>query len=140
MLMETSDGTLVDLAQSGDEEAFAQLVSRHYDLVFRVAFRMLGRRSDAEDLTQDVFSSLPGKLSSFRGDAKFSAWLSRVTTNLTIDYIRRQSAHSNAMDGWGELERMSRASMSELREELTWTTSVFSRSRPLLNLPTTGYL
>ena len=120
MLMETSDETLASLARSGDEAAFVQLVTRHYDLVLRVAFRTLGRRSDAEDLTQEIFTGLPRKMRSFRGDARFTTWLFQITKNAAIDHIRRQSTLANATDGWGELERMNRASVAQQRDEMAW--------------------
>ena len=120
MATEPRDEKLIARARSGDAEAFAQLVTRHYDLIFRVAFRMLGRRSDAEDLTQDICVALPRKLHGFRGEAKFTTWLYRVITNAATDRRREQATRSRAGDGWGELEQMNRASLSEQREDLSW--------------------
>ena len=109
------------------EERFGVFVAPHRERACRLAGRLVGGdEAAAEDVTQEVFSSLPRKLRSFRGEAKFSAWLCRITTNLTIDYIRKQSARSNAMDSWGELERMNRASLSEQREELSWLQEAMS--------------
>jgi RNA polymerase sigma-70 factor (ECF subfamily) len=72
--METSDETLVDLARSGDGDAFGALLSRHYDLIFRLGFRFLGNRTEAEDLAQDVCVSLAAKLRGYRGEAQFTTW------------------------------------------------------------------
>ena len=55
MRMETPDETLAAAAAQGDRAAFSLLLTRHYDRVFRTAFRLTGRRADAEDLAQDVF-------------------------------------------------------------------------------------
>ena len=64
--METSDENLVAAANQGDGQAFGLLLSRHYDLIFRLGFRILGARADAEDLAQDICVALPGKLAGFR--------------------------------------------------------------------------
>lgn len=64
-----------------DEAAFNQLVGRYQTQVFRIAFRMLGNREEAEDLTQEVFVTVFKAIDSFRGDSKFSTWLYRVATN-----------------------------------------------------------
>ena len=67
--MEPSDTTLVTEALAGDARAFGDLVARHYDRIFGLAWRLTGTRADAEDLAQDVCAGLAAKLSSFRADA-----------------------------------------------------------------------
>ena len=62
MKMKTSDHNLVQAANRGDGEAFAALLSRHYDVIHRLAFRMLGSEADADDLAQDICAVLPYKL------------------------------------------------------------------------------
>ena len=52
--METSDEDLVRAAVQGDAQAFQILINRHYDLIFRLAFKTFGNRADAEDLAQDI--------------------------------------------------------------------------------------
>ena len=51
MRMKTSDETLAGAAAAGDAEAFSALLERHYDRIFRLAFRLTGARAEAEDLT-----------------------------------------------------------------------------------------
>ena len=126
MAMEPSDEELVVRARSGDSEAFGQLLGRHYDLIFRLAFRILGRKSEAEDLTQDICVAMPKKIQGFRGDAKFTTWLHRVTTNATRDRLRECATRHKAWGDWGELEQMNRATMSELREDLCWLREAMS--------------
>ena len=83
--MESSDEILVNRAQTGDAVAFGQLLERHYDMIQRLGYRILGSQSLAEDLAQEVCCALPHKLGSFRGDAKFTTWLYRVTMNAAKD-------------------------------------------------------
>ena len=70
MRMETSDENLVTLAQAGDAAAFSALVSRHYDLIHRIGYRILGSQAEAQDMAQDLCLSLAGKIKNFRSDSK----------------------------------------------------------------------
>jgi RNA polymerase sigma-70 factor (ECF subfamily) len=126
MISEPSDAELVNRSQAGDGDAFGRLVERHYDLIFRLSFRLLGRRSDAEDLTQDICVGLPRKLAGFRGDAKFTTWLYRVTANAAIDQLRKSASQTRATETWGELELIHQACLEERREDLSWLRTTMS--------------
>ena len=84
-----SDHELVEQANAGDTVAFATLLERHYDLIYRLSYRMLGNKPDAEDITQDVCVALPKKLHSFSGNSKLTTWLYQVTVNTCRDFRRR---------------------------------------------------
>lgn len=118
--MQTADETLAIAAQEGDRAAFAALVSRHYDRIYGLAFRLTGRRAEAEDLTQDICLALPAKLGSFRREARFTTWLYRVTVNAALDRRRRAAAHARAADGWGDWEENRRAGMAEETAAQDW--------------------
>ena len=118
--METSDEILVGQAQNGDAAAFAALITRHYDMLHRLSYRILGNRAEAEDLAQDICAALPGKLASFRGDAKFTTWLHRIVLNAARDLMRRRATRSRAADGWGDVELMRRAADAQTRADLNW--------------------
>lgn len=94
-----SDHELVIQANAGEAAAFAALLERHYDLIYRLAYRMLGNQQDAEDITQDVCVALPKKLNSFSGRSKLTTWLYQVTVNSCRDFQRRcvskQQAHAD---------------------------------------------
>jgi len=83
-----NDQELVGLAVSGNAAAFARLIERHYDMIFRVAFKWCGDREDAEDITQNVCVKLGTVISGFKGDAAFSSWLYRITLNTVRDFQR----------------------------------------------------
>ncbi|MGC4026957.1 MAG: sigma-70 family RNA polymerase sigma factor [Mesorhizobium sp.] len=87
--MKTGDADLIDLARQGDSVAFGQLVTRHYDFIYRVAFRWCGRQSDAEDVAQDVCVRLARAIESYRGGSAFTTWLYSMTLNAARDLRRR---------------------------------------------------
>lgn len=68
------------------------LYERHRNDVARLVFRMLGRRSDLEDVIQEVFVQVHKSLKDFRGHSKFSTWLHRVTVNVVL--MHRRAARS----------------------------------------------
>lgn len=69
--------------------------------VFNIAYRMLSNKSDAEDVTQDVFIKLQNKLGSFKGKSNIKTYIYRITVNQSIDLIRKQQSHTKkAKDSW----------------------------------------
>ena len=75
---------LVALKRAGDEGAFATLVGAYQPIVFRWAIALSGDADEAEDITQEVFIRVHRKLSSFRGDGPFEAWLYRITRRVAL--------------------------------------------------------
>jgi len=130
--MEYLSEKLAKLAGAGDAEAFRALLERHYDLMYRVAYRTLGQQADAEDLVQEICATLPRKLGSFKGDSKFESWLYRVVVNAGRDLMRKRGAQARAADGWGDVEVMLRDAAMEKSENLTWLTRAMSRLSPEL--------
>lgn len=91
---------LVALAQAGDEGAFAELFRSHSDRVFRLALSILGRgfEAEAEDVAQEVFVKVHGSLASFRGDAKVSSWIYRITFNQALNVKSRARFRRTHLD------------------------------------------
>ena len=85
-----TDEELVALATAGDLDCFNQLVARWERPIYALAYRTLGREEDARDVVQEAFLRAFRGLRNFRGDAKFSSWLYRITLNLCRDWIRRE--------------------------------------------------
>lgn len=90
---------LISRARGGDREAFGELVEQYRDNVYRLAYRMCGNAYDADEAAQEAFVAAWRALPNFRGDAKFSTWLYRLTTNAAIDVIRREKRHQTVGDG-----------------------------------------
>ena len=92
MLQATDDSELVNQALRGDRVAFQRLVERHYDRVYRIAYRMLGSAADAEDIAQDVCIVLATKLENFGGRSRFTTWLTTIAMNACRDFLRRRKS------------------------------------------------
>ncbi|MFD1253246.1 RNA polymerase sigma factor [Devosia equisanguinis] len=87
---EPSDTTeqLIERVKAGDTRAFERLVSEHYRFIYKTAFRWLGHKSDAEDVTQSVCLRLADAMHRFDGRSKFTSWLYSVTLNAVRDLQR----------------------------------------------------
>lgn len=74
----------------GDDQAFAQLVTAYEKQVFNLCLRMCGNREEAKDLAQEAFLKAWRGLRFYQFEAAFSTWLYRLTSNVCIDYLRRE--------------------------------------------------
>jgi len=89
-LEELPDEDLVKLfTSSKDSDALEVLLLRHESKVFGLAYRILGNRQDALDVTQDVFLGVFRKAGSFQHRSAFATWLFRLTSNACKDFIRK---------------------------------------------------
>ena len=114
------DGTLARRAAAGDRDAFVVLLERHYDRIYRIGARVLGDADEAADLAQDVCISLPARLSSFRGQSRFSTWLYRVVVNAARDTLRRTDARRRGERSFAEMESLLRAEDAGRACEASW--------------------
>ncbi|RMG98951.1 MAG: sigma-70 family RNA polymerase sigma factor [Chloroflexi bacterium] len=78
---------LIHQARQGNMEAFGALVQCHQKAVFNVAYRLLGRRRDAEDATQEVFIRAFYALDRFDLERPFAPWIKRITVNLCLNWL-----------------------------------------------------
>jgi RNA polymerase sigma-70 factor (ECF subfamily) len=76
----------------GDKNAFGDIVEFYKDKVFQICFRMVGNRSEAEDIAQETFIRAYINIGNYNMDKKFSTWLYRIATNLCIDRLRKKKA------------------------------------------------
>src|SRR6266853_3497956 len=89
-LSRVDDNALIREAQRGNRAAFEELV-RHYDQsVLRLALRLTGSESDAQDIYQDAFLKAYKNLGSFRFECSFYTWIYRIVTNLCFDHLRKK--------------------------------------------------
>jgi RNA polymerase sigma factor (sigma-70 family) len=72
---------LIERCLAGDGTAFDELVQRYQDMVFNLAFRLLGRHDESVDLSQEVFLQVYRKLGTFRRDASLRTWIYRIVIN-----------------------------------------------------------
>jgi RNA polymerase sigma-70 factor (ECF subfamily) len=125
--MTASDEDLARAASLGDGAAFASLLERHYDRLFRLCFRLTGARAEAEDLAQDICAALPAKLRAFRGESKVTTWLWRVAVNAAHDRRRRRATYVRASEGWGDWETARQDAIAEGRERTDWLMAALAR-------------
>lgn len=132
MQMDTPDETMASAAAAGDRAAFGALVARHYDRILGLAWRLTGSRAEAQDLAQDICAALPAKLRGWRGEARFTTWLYRVTVNAAHDLRRRQASRARAADGWGDWEIARQDEMRAARAAQEWLAEAMTRLSPSL--------
>jgi RNA polymerase sigma-70 factor (ECF subfamily) len=90
MPTEPSDHERAARARAGDRQAFAELVRRHQDAVYRHLRRLVGTRDEALDLTQDAFVRAWQALPQWVPEARFRTWLFRIASNAALDALRRR--------------------------------------------------
>jgi RNA polymerase sigma-70 factor (ECF subfamily) len=88
-LSQWTDERLVEAAQTGNQDAFAELVRRYQAKIYNLTLRYTNDSETAIDVTQDVFVRAWQMLPKFRGEANFYTWLYRIAMNLCIDRHRR---------------------------------------------------
>lgn len=89
--MNYGDDVALEQARGGDSDAFRVLVERHATAVFRLAYRMTGNETDAEDMVQETFLRAWREIKRFDGRASFGTWLHRICANRTVDFLRSRN-------------------------------------------------
>jgi RNA polymerase sigma factor (sigma-70 family) len=94
------DFLLIDRAKaSGDEKAFAELMSRYKKPVYHMILKMIRNVDDAEDLTIEAFAKAFKNLAKFNPEYTFSTWLFRIATNNCIDFMRKKKLNTTSISG-----------------------------------------
>ena len=98
-------------------ETFESIFRQHYAVVWRRA-RWFGAPKDAvDDVVQDVFLTVAEQLPDFRGDAKISSWLYKITRFKVNDYLRRESRHQRRVDAYADARDSERGGDLHARQE-----------------------
>jgi RNA polymerase sigma-70 factor (ECF subfamily) len=92
-----TDLELVIRSRRGDRDAFAALVRKYQRRVLTLATRILDNRTEAEDIAQDIFAKVFQALPDFRGAARFSTWLYRITVNQCLNDLRRRARQQQTL-------------------------------------------
>jgi len=95
---DVTDNDLIRLSRNDDDDAFAVLVTRYRAKVFSLAFRMVGNYEEAEDVSQEAFINAYRALGTFRLGDRFSSWIYRIATNLSIDHLRKRPHREISID------------------------------------------
>jgi RNA polymerase sigma-70 factor, ECF subfamily len=126
------DRDLVDRAADGDRRAFECLLRQHYDRIHRVAWRLTGSRSHAEDIAQDVCCTLVEKIGSFKGESKFTTWLTGIVVNACRDHRRRGLTLLRLRERLSVLAGLAPPPDGRDAYRRSWLTSELARLDPLL--------
>ncbi|HKJ79161.1 MAG TPA: sigma-70 family RNA polymerase sigma factor [Prolixibacteraceae bacterium] len=92
------DNYYIEKVLAGQTNYFSYLVDRYQNIVFSIALKVLKNREDAEEMAQESFIKVYKSLNSFRGKAKFSTWLYRITYNTCISATRKKKYHFTSTD------------------------------------------
>lgn len=92
------DSFYINKVLEGDVSAYAMLVSKHKNLVFSIAYKILNNREDAEELAQDTFLKAYRSLRTFEKKSKFSTWLYRIAYNAAISKTRKKRLEMAGME------------------------------------------
>lgn len=84
------DFILVESALTGEEKAFAKLMSRYKDAIYFMLLKMVNNKNDAEDLTLEAFGKAFKNLHQYSPNYAFSTWLFKIATNNCIDFLRKR--------------------------------------------------
>lgn len=83
--------TQLELCKKGDKDAFSDLVKEYQQKVYSTALSIMGNRSDAYDVSQEVFIRIYKSISGFRGASSLSTWIYKITTNICLDTLRKEN-------------------------------------------------
>jgi RNA polymerase sigma-70 factor (ECF subfamily) len=89
-----NDNELINRCQNGDKAAFEKLLNRHYDTIYRFAYRWCGDQHNAQDITQLACIKLARALAQFEFKATFTSWLYRLVINCAKDYYKSPQQHN----------------------------------------------
>ena len=132
MLSQTEDSELVSQAVGGDRAAFRRLLERHYDLIYRLAFRYVGSAADAADIAQNVCLALVTRLQQFRGRSRFTTWLTSVVINQCRDHLRRKKSSEALVEKYGVLRASEHADRLDTDRRIAWLDEALQSLEPAL--------
>lgn len=89
--MSKTEEKTIRKAAAGDRLAFRELVLEHSHAMFRLAWRLAGDQTAADDIVQEAFIKAWQNIGNFRMESSFRSWLNRITVNTAMDYLRKQS-------------------------------------------------
>ena len=92
------DMELIAKALKGEQKAFERLMSKYQQMIHNLIFRMIYKKEDVEDLTQEAFIKAFNSLEKFDKQFSFATWLCKIATNNCIDYLRKKKLSTFSID------------------------------------------
>jgi len=90
-ILDLNDEEISLLVQNGNQDAFAEIISRYTDKLNRYLYKFLSNSEDVEDLLQDIFIKCFVNIKSFDTNQRFSPWIYRIAHNEAINLIKKNS-------------------------------------------------
>ncbi len=94
----SEDIILIEDALSGKQSSYDKLMKKYYQLIYNLIYRMISKKEDVEDLTQEAFIKAFNSLQKFDKQFAFSTWLFKIATNNAIDYLRKKKLSTFSID------------------------------------------
>lgn len=94
----SEDIILIDQALAGKQSSYEKLMKKYYQLIYNLVYRMISKKEDVEDLTQEAFIKAFNSLHNFDKQFAFSTWLFKIATNNAIDYLRKKKLSTFSID------------------------------------------
>jgi len=118
--MNPSDLDLARKAANGERDAFQPLLERHYDMLYRLAYRFFGSVAEAEDVTHEICLGLASRIGGFQGRSQFTTWLYRVAINACRDHARRESNARKFAGASAAFAEMQAADWQDTENKVAW--------------------
>lgn len=99
-LTTTEEPYLVILAQTGDNEAFEELVRRRQGYIRKLSLHLSRNQATADDLAQETFLAAWRKLHTLKSPGAFGGWLRQIAVNLFLQHVRRHSSQKEELSDW----------------------------------------
>lgn len=96
--VKSEDIILIEEALSGKQSSYDKLMKKYYQLIYNLVYRMISKKEDVEDLTQEAFIKAFNSLQNFDKQFAFSTWLFKIATNNAIDYLRKKKLSTFSID------------------------------------------
>jgi RNA polymerase sigma factor (sigma-70 family) len=94
---------LVEQCRKGSREAHYKLYKLYSKAMFNICLRMLNKRSEAEDMLQDIFTEAFQRINNYRFESTFGSWIKQITVNKCINELKRKKAELEFLD---DIERI----------------------------------
>ena len=114
-----SDIDLMLRTKSGDDGAFSELMTRHYKGIVNYIYRFTNTKENSEDLAQEVFLRVYRSAGSYKPEAKFSTWLYKIATNVSLTNIKSRK-NNVSLDEMSEFRGDPGAAEGDTSEEITY--------------------
>ncbi|MDJ0609094.1 MAG: RNA polymerase sigma factor [Kiloniellales bacterium] len=128
-MTEASERELIERAQGGDRAAFEALLRRHYEAIYRMAYKWCGSRADAQDIAQSVCVKLARSLGSYQFRSGFLTWLYPLVINTAKDWARSRARHAG--DGLDPDRGDAALNQAPAAEDTVFANQVLARIRAL---------